>query len=135
MADQTKQKVLIVDDDKFLLNMYSIKFKNQGFEVEVAPGGTEALEKLHGGFLPNIIILDLIMPVMNGFEFLEKMRSEKLGGNATVIILTNQNQQGDIQKAEKLGVQGYIVKASSIPSEVVTQVEEIYEKSKSHAAH
>jgi CheY-like chemotaxis protein len=126
MASETKQKVLIIDDDKFLLNMYTAKFKKEGFGVDSASSGSEGLDKLRGDFKPDIIILDLIMPVMNGFEFLENMRSEKLGTSAIVIVLTNQNQDADIDHAKKLGAEGYIVKASSIPSEVVSRVSEIF---------
>ncbi len=125
---QKQQKVLIIDDDKFLLNMYILKFQNHGFTVCSAASGAEGLDKLKGGELPDIILLDLIMPVMDGFEFLEKMREGHLAEHAVVIVLSNQSQQADIDRAKKLGVQGYIVKASSIPSEVVSLVTDIYNK-------
>ena len=73
-------------------------------------------------FVPDIILLDLVMPVMDGCELLQNIRKEKLVPNATVIILSNQNQASDIDRAKSLGVAGYIVKASSIPSEVVAEV-------------
>lgn len=122
MAEVKNKKVLIVDDDRFLLNMYSIKFKKSGFEVETALSGLDVLRKLKDGYKPDIILLDLVMPVMDGCELLENIRKEKLVPDATVIILSNQNQQTDIDRAKNLGVSGYIVKASSIPSEVVAEV-------------
>ncbi|MEK7575217.1 MAG: response regulator [Patescibacteria group bacterium] len=122
MADTKNKKVLIVDDDRFLLNMYSIKFKKSGFDVDTASSGADALNKLRGDSVPDIILLDLVMPVMDGCELLQNIRKEKLVPNATVIILSNQNQASDIDRAKGLGVAGYIVKASSIPSEVVAEV-------------
>lgn len=119
-------KVLIVDDDYFLLNMYSLKFKNRGMEVEVAGSSQEALDKLESGLNPNVIILDIIMPNIDGLSLLEEIREKNLAGDAKVIMLTNQGLQEDIDRAEKSGVDGYIVKATSVPSEVVDEVERIY---------
>ncbi|MEK7147265.1 MAG: response regulator [Patescibacteria group bacterium] len=126
MAEEKKEKVLIVDDDKFLLNMYAVKFKNHGFEVETAPGGAEALSKLQNDKAPDIIILDLIMPSMDGYEFMAKIREQKLATKATIVVLTNQGQPEDIEKAKKYNIQGYIVKASTIPSEVLEEVMKIH---------
>lgn len=124
-------KVLIVDDDQFLLNMYSIKFKKSGFEVDAAIGATEALNKLREGKSPDVIMLDLVMPGMDGFELLAEIKKGKLAPNAAVVVLSNQGQSSDIDKAKQLGVDGYIVKATSIPSEVVEEVKHILAK-KSH---
>ncbi|MGM0629406.1 MAG: response regulator [Patescibacteria group bacterium] len=119
-------KVLIVDDDYFLLNMYSLKFKNRGMEVEVASGSQEAIEKLEGDLKPDVIILDIIMPNVDGLSLLEEIREKGLAGDAKVVMLTNQGLQEDIDRAEKAGVDGYIVKATSVPSEVVDEVERIF---------
>ncbi len=119
----TPNKILIVDDDKFLLNMYSIKFQKEKFEVTVASDGFEAYTKLKEGFVPDAIVLDIVMPVMDGLEFLEKIRAEGLAKDATLLILSNQGQSSDIDKAKRLGIDGYIVKATTIPSEVVTEVQ------------
>lgn len=126
MTEEKKVKVLIVDDDKFLLNMYAVKFKNHGFEVGVVPSGAEALNKLQNEKAPDIIILDLIMPGMDGYELLAKVREQKLSPKATVVVLTNQGQSEDIEKAKKYNIQGYIVKASTIPSEVLEEVVKIH---------
>lgn len=111
--------VLLVDDDKFLLDMYTLKFKESGCTVEAISDPTKALDKLRQGSSPNIVLLDVVMPGMTGFEFLEKARAENLAKGATFIMLTNQGQQEDIDKATSLGAAGYIIKASSIPSEVL----------------
>lgn len=115
-------KILIVDDDKFLLNMYSIKFQKEKFEVMTVGDGAEAIAKLQGGFSPDAIVLDVVMPVMDGIETLEKIRQDNLAKNAVILILSNQGQSSDIEKAKKLGINGYIVKATTIPSEVVKEV-------------
>ncbi|MEI8339188.1 MAG: response regulator [bacterium] len=125
-----KIKIIIVDDDKFLLSMYALKFKNKGYEVEVALGGEEAINKIKAGCHPDIIISDVIMPKMDGFEFVEKVKNENLAPKAVYVILTNQGQTTDIERAVKLGVDGYIVKATTIPSEVVDEVADIYLKKK-----
>jgi CheY-like chemotaxis protein len=122
--------VFLVDDDKFLLDMYSLKFTKSGLLVSTAASSTDALRKLREGFAPDIIILDIVMPVMDGLELLEHIRKEKLSPKSVIIMLTNQGQTADIERAKKLGVDGYIVKASTIPSEVLTEVLDIAKKRK-----
>jgi CheY-like chemotaxis protein len=120
--DGQKRKILIVDDDAFLLDMYAIKFSQNNFEVHTAMGGTQSVEKLKAGLAPDIILMDLIMPEMDGFEMLEKINAEKLSPDSVKIVLSNKSQQSDIERATALGAAGYIVKASSTPVEVVEQV-------------
>ncbi len=117
-----KKKILIVDDDSFLLDMYALKFSQNNFEVHTAENGPQALEKFTGGLIPDVILLDIIMPEMDGFELLEKINNEKLSPNSIKIILSNKSQQSDIDKGNSLGVSGYIVKANSTPVEVINQV-------------
>ncbi len=119
-------KVFIVDDDKFLLGMYSLKFANNGYDVETTVGSVAALEKLRAGHTPNIILLDIVMPYMTGLELLKVIRDENLAKDAAVVMLTNQTQTSDIEMAKELHVDGYIVKAATIPSEVLHEVEKIY---------
>ncbi len=128
MAEAKKYKVLIVDDDEFLLSMYSIKFSKSGLEVITSTNGDAAIQKLHEGLSPDAIVLDIVMPGMDGFEVLEKIRKEKLAPNAVVLFLTNQGQSSDIDRAKGLGAAGYIVKASTIPSEVYNEVIRCIEK-------
>jgi len=123
-----KRKILIVDDDSFLLDMYALKFSQNNFEVNTAPGGAEALDKLQGGLKPDVILMDIIMPGINGFEVLEKINDEKLSKDSIKIILSNKGQQSDIDQGKALGASGYIVKANSTPAEVIEQVKEILEK-------
>ena len=123
-----KRKILIVDDDNFLLDMYALKFSQSNFEVFTAVGGLQAIEKLKSGFAPDIILLDIIMPEMNGFEMLEKINTDKLSPKSLKIILSNKSEQADIDRGKDLGVAGYIVKANSTPTEVINQVIKILDQ-------
>ena len=125
---KSKYKILIVDDDKFLLDMYAVKFKQSGFEVAASLGSMEALTKLKDGFLPDIILTDILMPVMSGFELLSEIKKEDLAKDAKIIILSNMGEKTDIDRGRKLNVDGYIIKASMVPSEVVNKVIEIMEE-------
>lgn len=117
-----EKTVLIIDDDKFLLDMYIVKFKEKGFNVQAALGSIEALEIIQNGLNPVAILFDLVMPAMDGFELLQKIKADKLAPDAKYIILSNLGQDADREKGKELGADGYIVKASVTPSEVVEYV-------------
>ncbi|MDO8492236.1 MAG: response regulator [bacterium] len=125
---EDRKKILLVDDDKFLLDMYTVKFKEASFDITPAFSGEEALEKLKGGLVPDIILFDLIMPGLSGMEFLEEVIKNKYAEHAALVVLSNQGQKTDIEEAKRLGVDGYIVKANTIPSEVLDQVVEILKR-------
>lgn len=120
-------KVLIIDDDAFLLDMYSIKFKESGFSVEIAQNGEEAVEKVKE-LNPDVILLDIVMPKLDGFEVLRAFKKDKIAENALIIILTNLGQKEDIEKGLALGAADYIIKAHFTPSEVVAKVKSLLEK-------
>lgn len=123
-----KRKILIVDDDSFLLDMYALKFSQNNFEVYAASSGVHALEKLKGGLDPDVILMDIIMPEMDGFEVLGQIIKDKLCVNCVKIILSNKSEQRDIDEGKRLGAAGYIVKANSTPTEVINQVVKILEQ-------
>lgn len=122
-----KRKILIVDDDNFLLDMYALKFSQNNFEVYTAGGGVQAIEKMKGGLSPDVMLMDIIMPEMNGFEMLEKINTENLCLKCIKIVLSNKSEQKDVDEGNRLGVAGYIVKANSTPVEVIEQVIKILE--------
>lgn len=130
MTEENKsgKKVLIIDDDNFLLDMYALKFSQNGYQVDTALGSTQAIDKLKGGANPDVIVTDLLMPIMDGFELLEKIHSEKLAPSAKKIILSNLSQESDVERGRSIGIDGYIVKASSTPSEVLDKVNKIIDQ-------
>ena len=125
----TKGQVLLVDDDKFLIDMYAMKFTAGGYTVEAHLSAGDALTALRGGFVPDAIVFDLIMPEHDGFSFLQTLSAEHLGGEAVRIALTNESDDNAQKKASELGADRLVVKANTIPSEVVAIVgEEITKK-------
>lgn len=126
--------IYLVDDDRFLLDLYAVKFKNAGHEVTLFSGGEELLAALRkeGAVSPDVIVLDVIMPGMTGFETLETLRKENLAKSAKIIFLSNQGQGSDVEKAKQFAADGYIIKASAIPSEVFTETMRIIETNPTH---
>jgi len=120
-----KNKILIVDDDAFLLGMYSMKFEKNGFEVKSSTNGSDAIDILKNGYKPDVLIFDLIMPTMDGFNFYENIKKEKLVTGSISVILSNQNTTADVNRAKELGINSFIVKATTIPSEVVDEVNKL----------
>src|SRR3989344_3411923 len=117
-------RVYLVDDDRFLLDLYAVKFKNAGHEISVFGSGEDllaALRKEGAANPPDAILLDLIMPGIGGFGALETIRKENLAQGSKVVILSNQGQDSDIERAKQLSADGYIIKASAIPSEVLAE--------------
>jgi CheY-like chemotaxis protein len=117
-------KILLVDDDSFLRDMYATKFSQSGDTVETAIDGKHALTILREHEF-GVVIMDMVMPGMTGLELLEAIKQEKLVPGAKLIVLSNQGEQSDISAATNLGAHGYIIKAESIPSEVVDKVHKI----------
>jgi len=125
---EKKYSLLLVEDDKFLLDMYAIKFNETVFDVTPATSASDGLTKLEEGLDPDIILTDIVMPTMDGFEFLAELGKRNLGKRAVKIILSNLGQKEDIEKGKQLGASGYIIKATSTPSETVQKILEIIEQ-------
>jgi CheY-like chemotaxis protein len=123
-ASPSKGNVLLLDDDKFLLDMYSMKFTREGYTVQACLSAEDALSILRGGFNADAIVFDILMPECDGFTFLQKLNAEKLGVSAVKAALTNQSNEDEKARAESLGASHYFIKASMIPSEVVNNVGE-----------
>ena len=121
-STDVKKVILIVEDDPVLLKMYTEKFGFEGFKVLMARDGEEAI-KVAGSEKIDIILLDIMLPRMSGTDFLEKFRVTPKGKNVPVIALTNLAAEEEKQRAIKLGVEEYLVKAMQTPEEVVQKVE------------
>lgn len=114
-------RILLVDDDAFLRDMYATKFSELGHQIDVADSSEVALAKLETETY-DAVLLDVIMPGMTGIELLKRVKEDNLGGDPVCIMLTNQSEEMDRQAALSEGAKGYIVKAEKIPSEVVEEV-------------
>lgn len=122
MSDENKMpKILLVEDEEMLANMYEVKFKNEGYELLKAHDGAKGLEMMKST-KPDFVLLDIIMPKMDGFSVLSAMKEDSELQNIPVLLLTNLGQDEDIEKGKKLGAVGYLVKANVTPIDVVNRV-------------
>lgn len=120
-SDMTK--ILIVEDDRTLLKMYQTKLTLENFEVEAAYDGEEGLEKLKTTS-PNLVLLDLAMPKLDGFEFLKKMMADASLKKIPVVVFSNLGQESDVEKAKDLGAKDYLIKANLTPKQVVEKIKQ-----------
>ncbi|MCK4553410.1 response regulator [Candidatus Parcubacteria bacterium] len=120
---QNKKKVLLVEDDKTISLMYKIKIETGGFEVLTADNGADGL-KLAKKQKPDIIMLDVILPQLDGFSVLEELKKDASTKNIPVVMLTNLGTEEDKEKGEKLGAADYLVKASLTPAQVEEKIKQ-----------
>jgi len=111
-------KIAIIEDEEMLCEMYRMKFEKEGFKVYIAKNGQEGLELVEK-IMPDMILLDLMMPVMSGEEMLKAMRKTSWGKTLPVIILTNIGDDAVIEKMKRYDILEYVVKANYSPSQVV----------------
>jgi len=119
MADGNK--ILIIEDDQFLLKVYTTKLTNEGFQIEVATNGKDGFDQTKT-FKPELIILDIMMPQENGFDLLKRLKTNKATKKVPVIILSNLGQESDVQKGLDLGAVDYLVKTNYSINEVVDKI-------------
>ena len=124
MAKEGKTKILIVEDDEFLANIYQTKFEIEGFKVFVAGDGEQGL-KMAGTKAPEIILLDVLWPKLDGFAVLEQLKKDSATKDIPVILLTNLGQKEDVQKGLSMGAVDYLIKAHFKPSETVDKVKKV----------
>lgn len=115
------RKILIVEDDKFLRELMVRKLSNEGFEVIEAQDGEEGVRKMKET-KPDLVLLDLILPEMDGFEVLAKKSQDEEIKKIPVVVLSNLGQREDIEKALSLGAVDYIVKANMAPREIIEKI-------------
>ncbi|MBI4089823.1 MAG: response regulator [Candidatus Kerfeldbacteria bacterium] len=119
-----KPKVLVVEDDTFLAGMYLTKLSLEGFEVELAGDGRDGLKKAQD-WLPDVILLDIVLPVMDGFGVLEGLKKDPATREIPVMLLTNLGQRNDVERGLNLGAADYLIKAHFMPSEVIDKVKRL----------
>ncbi len=117
-----KKKILIVEDDQFLHKILVMKVKAEGLQVISAYDGESALKKVKE--IPDLILLDLILPQMSGFEFLGEIKMDSQLKNIPVIVLSNLGQDEDIERAKSLGAQDYLIKANFSIDDVIKKAKE-----------
>ena len=122
MAD--KQKVLIIEDDTMILDMYTLKFSQEGFEVHAAEDGQKGWDQAQS-VQPDVILLDIILPEMDGFTVLKNLKGDEALKDIPVILLTNLGQDGDVKKGLELGANDYLIKANYTPSQVLDKVKSV----------
>ena len=127
VATPGKKKILIIEDDLFLLEIYSRKFSEANFDITTAIEGESALEVIHKE-KPDIILLDLILPKVDGLEVLRVIKKDKNLNKIPVVVLTNRGEKDLIEKSIKLGAAAYITKIAYTPTEVVSKVISIISK-------
>jgi len=123
-----KKKILIVEDDNFVAEVYSTKLAEMGYEVAVAQNGEEGLADLKNDKI-DLILLDIIMPVMGGIEMLEVMKKNEQWKEIPVILLTNVGEKESIQKVREMGVKNYLIKSHFTPAEVIEKIEAVFKES------
>lgn len=114
-------KIAIIEDDSVIAQMYRMKFEADGFEIQVADNGRDGVALVQQ-FTPDIVLLDMQMPIMNGDEALKLIRSEEWGKDVPVMILTNLGEEEAPKDIRSLGIESYIVKADLTPRQVVERV-------------
>ena len=120
-------KIAIIEDDATISQMYRMKFEADGFDVRLAGNGIIGVSLIES-FRPDIILLDIQMPEMDGAEALRRIRSHAWGKTIPVIVLTNLGEEEAPREMRSLGIQGYIVKANLTPRQVVAQVKAVITK-------
>lgn len=126
MAEK-KGKILLVEDDNILVEMYKMKLTEEGYEVFTSSNGVDALE-IAKKESPEIILLDIILPGMDGFAILGSLKGEQKTKQIPVILLSNLGQDSDIEKGKKLGAQDYLVKANFTPTQVAEKIRVVLKK-------
>ncbi len=117
-------KILVVEDDKFLREMITRKLDKEGYEVFEAVDGEKGEEKIKEE-KPDIVLLDLILPGIDGFEVLERVKKDPSTEGIPVIILSNLGQKSEVERGLKLGAVDFLIKAHFTPAEIVSKIKEI----------
>ena len=120
------KKILLVEDDSFLIDIYTTKLKAAGFTVEVVKDGEAALPTLLKTSQFDLLLLDIVLPHVDGWEILKMIQKEKTLSGLKIIVLSNLGQKDEVAKGLKLGATKYLIKAHHTPSEVVAEIKNIF---------
>ncbi|MDP2637400.1 MAG: response regulator [bacterium] len=117
-------KILLIEDDPLLIDIYSTKLKESGFEVEVAENGEKGLAMLEQS-VPDLVLLDIVLPKQNGWEVLQSIRAKEELKGLKVVLLSNLGQKEEIEKGLSLGADRYLIKAHFTPTQVVEELQKL----------
>lgn len=120
----SKPRILLVEDDAFLIRIYATKLELEGFDVLQAKDGEAGLEAAQKE-LPDIILLDILMPKLDGFQVLEALKKDAKTKKIPVVLLSNLGQKDDVERGRALGATDYLIKAHFVPSETVQKIKHI----------
>lgn len=123
------KNILLVEDDPFLIDIYTKKLKELGYAADVALDGQEAMKKLQEK-LPDLLLLDIVLPNMDGWEILRKIKKDDNLKKLKVVILSNLGQKSEVEKGLTLGANKYLIKAHYTPSQVVAEIKTMLNSSK-----
>lgn len=118
-----KKTIMIAEDDAFIGDIYEVKLKDAGYDVILASNGRDVIEKLESGAKPHIMLLDIVMPYMDGFDVLEALNNREEWKVIPVVLLTNLSQKEDVDRGMALGAKDYLIKSHFTPTEVLSKVE------------
>lgn len=118
-----KGTIMVAEDDMFISDIYDVKLTSAGYNVIIANNGRDAVEKLKSGVRPHLLLLDIVMPYMDGFDVLEAISQNQEWQRIPVVLLTNLSQKEDIDRAMENGAKDYLIKSHFTPSEVLSKVE------------
>jgi DNA-binding response OmpR family regulator len=116
-----KKMILLVEDDAFVSDIYQTKISSEGFDMMVAENGLEAIKRLEEK-IPDLILLDIVMPYMDGIDTLKKIKAEEKWKKIPIILLTNLSEKDKIKEALEIGATDYLIKSHFTPSEVISKV-------------
>lgn len=123
---RAKPKIVLVEDDTFLAGMYVSKLTFENFDVRLATDGKEGL-KLIQEERPDVVLLDLILPKLSGFDILRTVKQDRATRGIPVLLLTNLGSRADVERGLALGAADYIIKAHFLPSEVIEKIKRLLE--------
>ena len=118
------EKILLVEDDPFLIDIYTTKLKGAGFTVKVVEEGEAVLPALKES-MPDVLVLDIVLPQIDGWEILRMIQKEKTLKKLKIVVLSNLGQKSEVEKGLKLGAMKYLIKAHYTPSEVVEEIKKV----------
>ena len=118
------EKVLLVEDDQFLIDIYTTKLKSEGFDLLLAQEGEEALEKIKND-KPDLVILDIVLPNVDGWQVLKQIKDIQGAEKIKILVLSNLGQKEEVEKGLKLGADKYLIKSNFTPSQVVAELKKL----------